>query len=283
MQLGLASREEVRARGISRFTVYRNIESGKWREIFPGIYLPSPVEPTRDQILLAASEWVQGVISHRAAASRYGLLESSLVELTTARQIRNHRSGVMIHRVGSLDEREVTRIGVIPITTPTCTLIDLGAVVDRPTLRRAAFEGLRLGLTTVPKIEKALAQPSRGRRGVAELRAVLKEGLDTYLERMLKRVLKDSTLPPFACQHRVDFTDGKYYVVDFAYAEKRIAVEADGWAYHSDPLAFESDRKKWRTLASRGWLVLCFTYENVTIRPNEIIATVEAALANRSR
>lgn len=266
MQLELVSREEALSGGLSKFALHRRVKTGKWQEIFPAIYLPSPQTPSHDQRLLAACEWSGGVISHRAAAARYGLMSTSVVELTTTRYVRS-QCDVVVHRVNSLDERELTKIGVIPITTPTCTLIDLGAVENRTALRGAVYE--------------ALKDPARGRRGMAELRAVLKEGTDSYLERLLKPILKRSTLPPAAVQYRVDLPDHRYYLIDFAYPKERIAVEADGWAFHSDPRAFENDRRKWRELAALGWTVLCFTYDDIKSRPVEILATIAAAINNR--
>jgi putative AbiEi antitoxin of type IV toxin-antitoxin system len=54
MKLGLISREEAPAKGISQFTIYRRVKRGDWQEVSPGIYLPSPLQPTYEQRVLAA-------------------------------------------------------------------------------------------------------------------------------------------------------------------------------------------------------------------------------------
>jgi very-short-patch-repair endonuclease len=56
----------------------------------------------------------------------------------------------------------------------------------------------------------------------------------------------------------------------------------DGRAYHSDRRAFERDRLRQNHLVLQGWLILRFTWEQITQRPQEVIAAVLAAVAQRA-
>lgn len=60
-----------------------------------------------------------------------------------------------------------------------------------------------------------------------------------------------------------------------------VVVELDGFAYHSGPRAFASDRHRDRELVARGFTVLRFTYVDVVADPGCVVRAVRAALAAR--
>lgn len=274
------TREEALASGLSEDAILRNVQRGIWQRPFPGVYFPFSGRPTFQQRVLAACRWCGGIASHRTGGTLYKLLESSLVEVTTTRCLRAPRPEIVVHRVDSLLPRDTTWVGAIPATTPIRTIIDLAAVVEPSVLRKVAFEAVRRDLIHFRRLEEALKDTPRGRRGVSELRKVMREGLDTYLERKLRSVLANSPLPRPTAQYEVRTPRGRSFFIDSAYPEQRIAIETDGWAFHSDPDAFQRDRARWRELAKMGWTVLCFTYEDITVRPNEVIETIATALKN---
>lgn len=64
------------------------------------------------------------------------------------------------------------------------------------------------------------------------------------------------------------------YRVDFVWPGERLVVETDSWSYHSDRSAFESDRRRDRELRRRGYVVLRFTYREVTEEPDAVAAAL---------
>ena len=70
--------------------------------------------------------------------------------------------------------------------------------------------------------------------------------------------------------------------IDFAHLGLHIAIEVDGRAFHSDRRSFERDRSRQNTLVVGGWLVLRFTWEQITERPDEAVEIVLAAAAQRA-
>lgn len=66
--------------------------------------------------------------------------------------------------------------------------------------------------------------------------------------------------------------------VDFLIGD-RLVVEVDGRAYHSDPEAFERDRRRDAQLSIRGFRTLRFSYDQVMNRWGEVKGSVLAALA----
>jgi very-short-patch-repair endonuclease len=58
----------------------------------------------------------------------------------------------------------------------------------------------------------------------------------------------------------------------------RIAIEIDGWAWHTDVQRFRTDRRKGNALVRAGWTVLRFTWHDLTNRPDYVISEIRAAL-----
>lgn len=277
----LITRQEA---GLASHAIRRRIKSGKWQELFPGVYLASPIPATWELRLRAACIWAGGmtVVSGRAAGKLYGFpgLTEPLVEITTERDVRSSEHGVIVHKVSAIHKRVRTRIGKIPVTTPTATVLDLAAVLGEGELQAVVQFAIQHQLTTWNKLMAAVEASPQGRRGTRTLRRLLIEGLDSHLERLLKRVIKKSNLPAPSIHFKLRIRNDEPCEVDFAYPELLIALEADGWAFHSDPDAFQRDREKWRELQKIGWIVLCFTHEDIVLHPEEVIETIFAAIRN---
>ncbi len=79
---------------------------------------------------------------------------------------------------------------------------------------------------------------------------------------------------------RVNFAVGNY-LVDIAFPAHHVAIEIDGWAFHSDHAAFQNDRVRQNRLALQGWQVLRFTWLDLTQEPERVVAQVRAAISAR--
>jgi very-short-patch-repair endonuclease len=69
------------------------------------------------------------------------------------------------------------------------------------------------------------------------------------------------------------------YLIDFAFPGAKVAVEIDGWAWHVDHDRFANDRRKGNALVHAGWVVLRFTWHDLTTAPHSVVAQIVAALA----
>jgi hypothetical protein len=63
-------------------------------------------------------------------------------------------------------------------------------------------------------------------------------------------------------------------VLDVALILRQVAVEIDGWAFHSDVDRFQRDRERQNALISLGWTVLRFTWADLAHRPEYVASTV---------
>jgi very-short-patch-repair endonuclease len=68
---------------------------------------------------------------------------------------------------------------------------------------------------------------------------------------------------------------------DGGYPDDQVAIEWDSRLWHSKQQAMTADRRRDRMAARHGWVVLRFTWEDVTQRPDEVADTVTAVLEAR--
>lgn len=126
----------------------------------------------------------------------------------------------------------------------------------------------------------------RGRLNAAGLRQLITRatsGSKSEAEQRMARLLGRSGTGPWVANHPIHGADGRIVAeLDFAHIGLRIAIEVDGRAFHSDRRSFEHDRWRQNSLIIDGWLVLRFTWQQIIERPDEVIAIIQAAVAQRA-
>ena len=182
---------------------------------------------------------------------------------------------------------DVALVAGIPTTTPTRTLIDLGAVVREEALELALEDALRRRLTSPARIEWRLAELcTRGRNGCATLRHLLqeREGVrptESALETRVARLIRKSDLPEPVRQFEV--RDGDRFVarVDFAYPAELVAIEADGFRWHSGRRDWEREIR-WRNgLQALGWTLVDVTDGELRNNGQDVIVRLRSTLRAR--
>jgi very-short-patch-repair endonuclease len=68
------------------------------------------------------------------------------------------------------------------------------------------------------------------------------------------------------------------YRVDFAYVDARVAIEADGFRWHSTRQQFDRDRARHNSLTAMGWTVIHVTWEQLREQPDDLIHNIRATL-----
>jgi very-short-patch-repair endonuclease len=288
-QHGLISREQAIAAGLTPRMVSVRLGTRRWRPArHCEVYAVGAAPATWEQSVMAACIWAGPgtVASHRAAAALWRLDEQrpGRPEVTTRRAVRSDVV-VVVHRSNSLTEMDITRIGAIPATLVARTLLDLAGVVSPGCLEAAAVDACRRSLTSVPELEALLQRVGgRGCRGASALRKFLAEidGLgsapESPLELQVMRFLKRHRLPTPIRQFPVRDRGRLIARVDFAYPELRIAIEADGYRYHSAPASWRRDRQKFTELSALGWIVIYVTADDLRLRPRQTAAGIQRAI-----
>lgn len=60
-----------------------------------------------------------------------------------------------------------------------------------------------------------------------------------------------------------------------AFPHWKLAVEVDGWAFHSGVDRFRADRRKQNALTLAGWTVVRFTWTDLVERPDYVVAVIK--------
>ncbi len=97
-------------------------------------------------------------------------------------------------------------------------------------------------------------------------------------ERRLHQILHRMRLRGWVANHLWRCSNGDKLELDVAWPSARLCVEVDGKAYHSSASAFERDRVRQNLLMLDGWLVLRFTWAQITREPTTVTRTIRAAL-----
>jgi very-short-patch-repair endonuclease len=211
-------------------------------------------------------------------------MSADLVEVTALRHRRRHAADVIWHESHHLTERDVTELEGVPCTRPVRTFVDLGMVLSPDALETVLNEGIRRNLLSVAAIGRRLEDLGPLRRGAAVVSAVLDRHTpghrppESVLETRFLQLVRSAGLPEPVPQVQVRLGNGAIARLDFAYVDRRIAIELDGAAYHSGELARKRDRRRDARLGTLGWRVQHFDWDEVTRTPEYVIETLDAYL-----
>ena len=249
--------------GFRRHAVAARVEQGLLRRLHRGVYAVGALETTLTRpsaALLACGP--SAALSHRTAAVVWQLLPprpADPVQVTLLNAKRRPRDGVEIHHAQVAPTRYAYRLRV---TSPARTLENLRG----DEFERALNEAQILRLLThrevceSPRLTRALHDAPGFTRSEAE--------------RRLLALLKRAGLPAPETNVRVHGHE-----VDMYWRSQHLAVEFDGWAYHSTRAAFERDRLKDADLLLHGERVMRITHRQIAHAPDALLARVAAALS----
>jgi very-short-patch-repair endonuclease len=281
-QLGIATREQLLAIGFSARTVDRRVRSGRWRALHRGVYLIAPtLVPGARALAAVFACQPHAYASHHTAALLQDLplaAKPRTVHITVIGRNPGPRDGITIHRVRSMKPDEVTKVGPIPSTTPSRTILDLAAELSTPDLERLVAEAYATKLTTRHELTALGARYPR-RPGVRALLALLDSTpalTRSEAERMLLRLLRRANLPPPRTNQPLHG-----YEVDFLWPEQKVVLEFDGHAFHAARPKRERDSRRDQELILRGYVVLRVTWHQLTREPEALIARIATVLAQR--
>ena len=275
---------------MSSQAISRRISHDDWKRAYPGVYLLWTDTRTWEQALIAAWFWTgqRAVVSHRAAAALWRLdgIEPGWLKVSSPHTRRSPSSKLIIHRTRHMPLSDLAHQGHLRVTDVSRTLMDLGAVVSWETVETALDSALRGGLCSVARLTWRLDQANgRGKQGAGRLRELVQEraakgATESALETRFLRIMKRAKLPEAIRQHPI--RDGGRLIarVDFAYPHLKVAVEVDGYSFHSSRSAFQKDRARDNSLQALGWKVLRFTSRDLN-DPAQISARIERALVRR--
>jgi very-short-patch-repair endonuclease len=279
-QNGNATRRQALATGMGASAIDGRVRRGYLHRVHRAVYRVghmAPLEFDREMAAVLACG-TRTVVSHGSAAYLWGLAPAPAGEVHVMGPDRHSRPGIRVHR-SPLTSADATRCRGVPVTRPARALVDMAAGADSLLLERAVADALRRRLVTRRELE---AELTCGRSGSAGVRAVLDLEKGPALtrseaERRLLALIRAAGLP--APEHNVRICGSE---VDMLWREHGLAVEVDGFAFHSARQAFERHRIRDARLIAAGIRVLRITWRRLTGAPHAVVADLAQSLIGTS-
>jgi very-short-patch-repair endonuclease len=278
-QDGVLTLAQARNAGLSHEAVRRRLRSGHWLRCARGVYFVND-RPFTDASRVRAAVWGYGKFSTASgltAAWWQGLTKFApdVVEVTVPRNSHGRsRHGCRVRR-RDLAPSDIVVHRQVRVTVLALTVIE--AVVQRRDGAKLMDTALQRHVD-LQELWRAHLR-NKGRRGSPKARQLLlaaSDGARSEAERLLAKLLRAAGISGWKANYPVG-----PYKIDFAFPELKIALEADGWAFHSDGEAFQHDRKRQNYLMLLGWQVLRFTWLDLVEYPQQVIAVIRSAISAR--
>jgi very-short-patch-repair endonuclease len=275
-QHGPVARRQLLALGVHPQAIKHRLKTGRLHPTrYRGIYAVGRPALTREgewmAAVLACGE--EAALSHDSAGT---LLEVRYdapgpIHVSVPKASAPRRPGIVVHRRSDLGQC-ITRCHDIPVTDPTCTLVDLAVTLHPRALEAAVNEADKADLID-PETLRSAIERYRGQPGVARLRRLLDRQAfrltDSELERRFLPIARRAGLPPPRTQ---EWLHG--FRVDFHWPELRLVVETDGLRYHRTAAQQARDRLRDQRLTAAGLTVLRFTHAQVRYEAPYVIRTL---------
>ena len=98
------------------------------------------------------------------------------------------------------------------------------------------------------------------------------------MESEVRLVMHDGGLPAPELQYEIVDLTGRTWRLDFAWPDLRVAVEYDGFDWHSDREQFQRDRQKRAALHEMDWSLQSLVFDDVRMRSCDMLRRIEIAL-----
>jgi very-short-patch-repair endonuclease len=279
IQDGVITRAQAQRCGLSAAAVQRRVRSGRWRRCARSVYFADD-RPFTDAARVRSTVWGYGqyaAASGLAAAWWLGLTQFTpdTIEVTVPRNSHGRTHAGCRVRRRDLQPADVVVHRRLRVTTLALT------VVEAATRRRGGARLMDSALQrhiALPELWRAHLR-NTGRYGSPAARRLLQaaaDGARSQAERLLVKLLRDAGFTGW----RTNYPIGGYKV-DVTFPGAKVAIEVDGWAFHTDEEAFQQDRKRQNIIALLGWQVLRFTWLDLAEYPDRVLAHIRSAISAR--
>ena len=286
-QGGYVTREQLLSQGFSRSGVDRRIRDGSLTPVAPGVFQVFPSDDHLDLMRGAALALPNAVVSHQSAAQllRFPKLPKLVPTVVVPSHTTHRFPGVMVRRCDDLISTDIVMVDGLSVTSVARTFFDLARLLrfrHWDAIGESLVIANRMDLDQFEQTTQRLARRGKpGSRSAWDFLAMRAHGdpRATVLERRGRAILTSAGLPLPVPQFSIPWKPSNRF--DDAYPDQQIAIEWDSRAWHEQRAAMASDRRRDREAASHGWVLLRFTWEDVSEKSDEVVATAATLLRDR--
>lgn len=262
---------------VGRAAVAQALRSGEVERVGHGRVALAVVD---DAQKLAHS--MKAVASHLTAALSYGWHvkvppESPCITVPRNRNVPARRRSELAVHWADLAERESDGWR----TSPVRTVLDCAKTLPFDEALVVADSALRAGIAKAQLVRAAGQLSTRGRQRC--LRVV--ESASPRSANAFESVLRAIALgvPGLQVEPQVPVDVGGFVVhPDLVDTARRLAIEADSFAWHGDRAALKRDCERYDELVAAGWRVLRFAWEQVMFEPEWVASMLARAAGQRA-
>jgi hypothetical protein len=278
-QGGVASTGQLKA-AVGRAAFESGVAYGTFLPVWTGVYAAGEID---NHVRLAgldlrAAEPVAMCLGTAAAA--YGFDTENTLDLHVltpmGHQLRPS-DGLVVHR---REGAPLTTVDGRLATEPAWTAVEVARSLRRPRALATLDAALRSGACDRADLRHA-AEQQAGRRGIVRVRELIELAsplAESAMESEARLVMHDGGLPAPVLQYRIIDLDGNLWRLDFAWPDEKLAVEYDGFDFHSDRKDFRRDRMKRAALEAMRWTVLNVIDVDVRRTPHAMVGRIATAL-----
>lgn len=267
---GLFTSAVAAAAGLTRQQLSYRRTTGRSRSIRRGVDAIGGAPLSKRQVVRAVSLAVSDDVcmSHSTAAWLLGgpcpSDEWLHVSGPLARMVR--LAGVKAHRTGTFEEEDVVTRREIRCTSALRTVLDLSGTSTIRELGKLVDHFMRNKMLRLEELRNRVSRtrPAPG-RSVRTLQQVLCDRIpgcdpgESELEGRLVRIIIRAELPAPTHQHRVSYGSARYRV-DFAWPERRLYLEGNGFGWHNLSSDLDNDATRQNELVLEGWTPIELTW-----------------------
>lgn len=286
-QGGCVTRSQLLETGCAARTIDRMIADGRLAKTFNGVYRLFPSAGWKDDVMAAIAALPGAVASFHSAACLLDIPRVRPRAVVTVHSRTTHNfPDVEVRRAHDLAPEHLAETEGIRCTNMPRTIFDLSGI-----LHWRHVEGItqdlviekRLRLEDLDRLVVDLAR--RGKPGTSTMRRVL-ERLGhgnhpmTELERRGWQLLMAGGIKNGQREFPIPWDELRRF--DVAWPDARIAIEWDSRRWHGAFEQMDFDRRRDRSAAMHEWTVLRYTWDDVTLRSQVIVAETRRLLRQRS-
>jgi hypothetical protein len=256
-QHGVVARRQLIALGLSPALVRGRVESGYLLPLHRGVFAVGHgrINQRAGWIAAVLASGPGAVLSHGSAAALWSLRGSRGMPEVTRRAGGAGPPAIRVHQTRVLDASETVVEAGIPVTSIERTVMDMAPRLDNRQIERMLVAADRSRRLRWSRLRRLLERTPR-RPGVGRLKRIALN-VDPRAADALSptevdflALCREAGLP---APHVNVLVEG--HLVDFAWLDKRVLVEADSYSFHADRPSFERDHLTTVELEVAGYRV----------------------------
>jgi len=278
LQGGVFTRDQARRCGFNDRQVTAALASGRWRQYFSNrrgvladVTLPTSSTATIWAATLAVGEPCALGLSSAAALWGWCDPPDRVHVVVPLRRRPTAPPGTRVYRL-ELNGKQVSKRRGLPVTARARTLADCLRFLPLRLASDVLDRSQQLGGPSLGEVASIV--PRHG-LGTAQARRILRAAdRSTFAaEKLAVSLLKAAAISGWKVNYEVQL-NGRKLFIDLAFPELGIAIEIDGFAFHSKPMVFRGDRKRQNAVVMGRWKVLRYTWVDLVEEPERFIEEV---------